>query len=115
VLDLGYQVIIVEIDENQHMMYDSSCESKRIMQLSQDVGGRPIVFIRFNPDEYNVGEKRITSCWGVNMNGMIVIKKTQKKEWNQRLSTLAGQITHWLQPENISSKTIETIHLYFNK
>lgn len=84
------------------------------MQLSQDVGGRPIVFIRFNPDEYNVGEKRITSCWGINMNGMIVIKKTQKKEWNQRLLTLAEQITHWLQPENVSIKTIETVHLYFN-
>lgn len=37
------------------------------MQLSQDVGHRPIIFIRFNPDEYNVGEKRITSYWGINM------------------------------------------------
>ena len=36
-LDLGHQVIIVEIDENQHIDYDSSCEDKRIMELSQDV------------------------------------------------------------------------------
>lgn len=56
VLDLGYQLIIVEIDENQHTTYDCSCENKRIMQLSQDVGHRPIIFIRFNPDEYNVGK-----------------------------------------------------------
>ena len=46
--DLGFQVIIVEIDENQH----TTCENKRLMELSQDVGHRPIVMIRFNPDEY---------------------------------------------------------------
>lgn len=51
-LDLGYQVVIVEIDENQHDGYDCSCENKRIMQLSLDVDHRPIVFIRFNPDDY---------------------------------------------------------------
>lgn len=51
-LDLGYQVIIIEIDENQHRSYDCSCETKRIMELSRERGHRPIVFIRFNPDEY---------------------------------------------------------------
>ena len=51
-IDLGYQVIIVEIDENQHIDYDCSCENKRIMELSQDVGHRSLIFIRFNPDEY---------------------------------------------------------------
>jgi hypothetical protein len=38
-LDLGDQVLIVEIDENQHNVYDCSCESLRIVQLSEDVGG----------------------------------------------------------------------------
>ena len=49
-LDFGYQIVIIEIDENQHNNYDCSCENKRIMELSQDLGHRPIVFIRFNPD-----------------------------------------------------------------
>jgi hypothetical protein len=48
-LDLGYQVIIIEVDENQHKFYENICENKRIMEISQDVGHRPIVFIRFNP------------------------------------------------------------------
>lgn len=30
-LDLGYQVIVIEIDENQHIDYDCSCENKRLM------------------------------------------------------------------------------------
>jgi hypothetical protein len=48
-LDLGYQVIIIEVDENQHQGYENICENKRLMELSLDVGHRPIVFIRFNP------------------------------------------------------------------
>jgi hypothetical protein len=115
ILDLGYHVIIVEIDENQHSTYDCSCENKRIMQLSQDVGHRPMIFIRFNPDGYNVGEKRITSCWGVNMHGIAIIKKTQQKEWAKRLTTLANQITYWTQPENVTNKTVEIIQLYYDE
>jgi hypothetical protein len=70
-LDMGYQIIIIEIDENKHIDYDCSCENKRIMELSQDVGHRPIIFIRFNPDEYTNKENKITSCWGVNKNGNV--------------------------------------------
>jgi len=35
--------------------------NNRLMELSQDVGFRPIVFIRFNQDGY-----KITSCWYIN-------------------------------------------------
>jgi hypothetical protein len=50
-LDMGSHVIIVEIDENQHTDYDCSCENKRLMEISQDIGHRPVIFIRFNPDD----------------------------------------------------------------
>ena len=69
-LDLGYQIIIVEIDENQHIDYDCSCENKRTMELSQDVGHRPIVFIRFNPDDYKNQNNPIASCWGIDKRGI---------------------------------------------
>ena len=42
VLDLLYQIVI--IDENQHIDYDCSCENKRIMELSQDIAHRPIIY-----------------------------------------------------------------------
>ena len=113
-LDLGYQVIIVEIDENQHIDYDCSCENKRIMELSQDVGHRPIVFIRFNPDEYEKDGTNITSCWGQNKKGLCVVKKTKKTEWEERLNTLKEQIIYWIHPDNITSKTIEIIQLFYN-
>jgi hypothetical protein len=113
-LDLGYQVIIVEVDENQHIDYDCSCENKRIMELSQDVGHRPIVFIRFNPDEYEKDGINISSCWGCDKNGLCVVKKTKKNEWTERLHVLEETISYWINPENTTSKTIETIQLFYD-
>lgn len=113
-LDMGYQIIIIEIDENQHIDYDCSCENKRIMELSQDVGHRPIIFIRFNPDDYTNQDKKISSCWGVNKNGICVIKKTKKKEWDERLNSLKEQIHYWTDPNNKTDKTIEVVQLFYD-
>jgi hypothetical protein len=113
-LDLGYQVLIIEIDENQHTYYECSCENKRIMELSQDVGHRPIVFIRFNPDDYIKDGINITSCWGVNKNGICCIKKIKNDEWLQRLNILRQHIAYWINPENTTNKTIEIIQLYYD-
>jgi len=113
-LDLGYQVIIVEIDENQHIDYDCSCENKRLMELSQDLGHRPIIFIRFNPDDYDKNGKTVTSCWGTDKNGICVVKKSKKKEWTDRLCALEQQIDYWTTPENQTSKLIEIVQLFYD-
>jgi len=113
-LDLGYQVIIIEIDENQHIGYDCSCENKRIMELSQDIGHRPIIFIRFNPDEYYNEKEKITSCWGTNKNGICVVKKTKNKEWTERLEALSNQIDYWIDKQNKTDKTVEILQLFYD-
>jgi hypothetical protein len=113
-LDLGFQIIIIEIDENQHTDYGSSCENKRIMELSQDVGHRPIVFIRFNPDDYKNNDVNITSCWGQNNKGICVVKKSKEKEWDERLQSLENQINYWINIDNKTDKTVEIIQLYYD-
>jgi hypothetical protein len=114
-LDLGYQIIIVEIDENQHNKYDCSCENKRLMELSQDLGHRPIIFIRFNPDDYiNINNQRVRSCWSITKKTGIV-KIEYKKEWNNRLECLKDQINYWTQTENKTDKTLEVIQLFYNQ
>jgi hypothetical protein len=113
-LDLGYQVIIVEVDENQHEQYDCSCENKRLMELSQDVNHRPLVFIRFNPDDYMLSETRITSCWAYNKLGVCTIKKTKQKEWSVRLETLCSQITYWMNESHQTDKMVEVIPLFYD-
>jgi hypothetical protein len=109
-LDLGYQVIIIEIDENQHDNY--SCENKRLMQLSQDLNHRSIIFIRFNPDDYiDENNKKIKSCWSTMKTGIIKIENTE--EYNNRLMELKNQINYWIN--NQTNKTIELVKLFYDK
>ena len=113
-LDLGYQILIVEIDENQHADYDCSCENKRLMELSRDLGHRPIVFVRFNPDEYEKNGTSIKSCWGLNGNGITIIKQNKEKEWLERLNALEESIIYWINPVNVTNKTIELVPLFYD-
>jgi hypothetical protein len=111
-LDMGSHVIIVEIDENKHNNYDCICENKRLMELSQDLQHRPIVFIRFNPDDYtNVDGILVKSCWKLNKLGVMQITKTKQTEWDERIESLKQQIQYWM--DNPTEKTIETIELFY--
>jgi hypothetical protein len=113
-LDLGYQVIIIEIDENQHIKYDCSCENKRLMEISQDIGHRNIVFIRFNPDEYILSDNtKVKSCWKFNKHGIVYVPKNKESEWSLRLLSLKTQIEYWLNHQTY--KMIETVQLYYNE
>ena len=112
-LDMGSHVIIIEIDENKHSTYDCSCENKRIMELSQDVNHRPIVFIRFNPDSYIDKEgNTVKSCWkNHTKTGIMYVPEKQKVEWNMRLESLKTQVEYWIN--NSTDKTIEIIEMFY--
>jgi len=114
-LDLGEQIIMLEVDENKHNNYDCSCENKRMMELSQDVGHRPIILIRFNPDAYKQNGTKISSCWGLNKNHICVVKEEKVDEWTKRLYALQLQIEYWIHPEHTTDKTIEIIQLFYDE
>ena len=113
-LDMGSHIIIIEIDENQHINYDSTCELKRINQLSEDLGFRPVIYIRFNPDSYikkgNIKEK---SCWMTNKQGIFVVNSDQNNFWKKRLDVLEENIKTCI--EKTTENLIETIHLFFDE
>ena len=111
-IDLGYQVLLIEVDETQHKSY--SCENKRIMTISQDIYHRPLIVLRFNPDTYHDGEKKVTSCWGNDGNGICVVKKCKKKEWENRCSALLERISFWLDPKNKMDKTLHVEQLFYD-
>jgi hypothetical protein len=85
------------------------------MEISQDINHRPLIFIRFNPDDYKKGTTNITSCWGIGTSGLYTIKKNKKSEWIERLQTLQNQISYWLNPENQTNKTVEIIQLFYDE
>ena len=95
--------IIVEIDEHQHKNY--SCENKRTMTLFKDLGSRPIVFIRFNPDKY--GDNK--SCFSKTpKTGQL---KPNKKELDKRLPVLKKTIHQYLEPQN---KNVHIVKLFYD-
>lgn len=113
-LDMGSHVVIIEVDEHQHKNYESICENKRIMEISQDLHHRPIIFIRFNPDGYeNEDGEIVNSCWTTHKStGIAMISKKKENEWTARLETLKQKIQYCI--ENQSEKTIEIIELFFD-
>lgn len=52
IIDFKYFSVCLEVDENQHKSYACECEQGRMIQIHQDFGGTPVLFIRYNPDDY---------------------------------------------------------------
>lgn len=113
-IDMGSHSIIIEIDENQHDGYENICENKRTMLLFNDLGNRPLVFIRFNPDSYyNKKNEFIKSCWSLSKERIAIINRTKKDEWKNRLNTLKDSIAFYIKNE--PKKELECINLYYDK
>jgi hypothetical protein len=113
-MDLGEYVIITEVDESQHDAYDCTCENKRLMQLFTDVGSRPLVMVRFNPDKYiNQKQKSVASCWGYTKEkGLCVVKPNKTAEWDQRLATLKTTLD--LVMSQGTDSEVRVIHLFYD-
>lgn len=113
-LDLLTHVIIVEVDENQHSEYNNLCNNLRTMQISQDLAHRPVVFIRFNPDEYIINGEKVPSCFYINKGGICVISNKKMEQWNKRLQILKEEIIKYINIDICSLKTIQNVYLFYN-
>jgi len=111
-IDLLTHSIIIEVDEDQHEAYDSTCENKRMMELFQDLGNRPVVLIRFNPDSYmDDNDKKVKSCFKYHKTlGLPIIENEAK--WQARLSVLKLVIEKHI--EKIPEKEVTIEQLFFN-
>ena len=105
-IELLTHTIIIECDEDQHNNY--SCENKRMMQLFTDLGDRPIIFIRFNPDKYTQNNTNYEECFYYDDKNKL---KVNKIEWLKRSKVLLDTIK---SNEQLSDKEITIIKLYYN-
>ena len=97
--------IILECDEFQHKRESKECELKRMQLIYEDLGNRPIIFIRFNPDNYiNKKGVKIRSCFTKD-------KKLNKSEWKKRIKLLLERVNYYIihQPE------LEIEYLFYNE
>lgn len=109
-IDMGFQYIIVEIDENQHKNYEEICENKRLMEIYNALEYRKMVVIRFNPDTYiDKNNKTITSC----INNYGKVKLNKKQEWENRLNKLKECIDKYILNE--INKSVQIEYLYYDE
>jgi len=115
-IDLLLYSIIIECDENQHKNYE--CENKRTMQLFEDLGNRPLILIRFNPDIYTENNKKIKGCFKPLTKIEDIHKKKfydlNEEEWKRRLDILE-EIIRENMTEDIPKKEIKEIKLFYDE
>jgi hypothetical protein len=109
--------IVIECDEYQHINYE--CENKRTMQLFKDLGNRPLVLIRFNPDTYvDENEEKVQGCF-IPLTKVEDIHKKRfyninEKEWVRRLNILEQKIKEYLSLDTFPNKEITEIKLFYS-
>jgi len=111
-IHLNKHSIIIEIDENQHKFYNPICDEARINNI-QEALNRPIIIIRFNPDDYTDKGKKIKSCFKDDeKTGLKTIPKNKLDDWNNRLSVLKNIINDNL--EYLNDEPIKIIKLFYD-
>ena len=99
--------------ENEVIEYiKSKFKNIRTMEISKDINHRPMVIIRFNPDDYINDEGiKIQSCWRSTKNGVVLVKN-RNEDWNIRIKKLRKRLKFWLK--NIPQKTIIQEKLFYD-
>ncbi len=119
-LELDGYYIIVEIDENQHVKYDETCENRRIVGLYIDVNHENIdgdniddiklVIIRLNPDKYVTNGVITKGCFEKRKDRNELI--TRKNEFAIRFETLKSVVGGHVSKQ--PAKAITLINLFMD-
>jgi len=78
--DLFTHTVIVECDENDHKNYSTTCEIAKLNETFTDLADRPMILIRFNPDNYEGKSCFDNEC------------KLIKGEWTKRIKVLKKEL-----------------------
>ena len=101
-IDCGSHCLMIEVDEHRHVNY--SCEEKRMVELYEDIGFRKIVFIRFNPDAYEIEEAYYDSPFHYTDSGVVHL---DEEELNSRVAKLIDCINLHKDAEPAEQLTVE--------
>ena len=115
-VDLGTHVLIVEVDERQHDVYDTSCERRRMMELFTDVGRRPVVFLRFNPHKYvDARDTVVPTPWTKDpKTGKPRVTPRRQEEWDARVDKLCARIQYWTTLDGFPEKEVTSELLFYD-
>ena len=109
-LDLLDRTIIIETDEFQHVRYSNNTEDQRITTIASDLSKPYLIVIRINPDGYRTSDGIDRPSPWTNQ----TIDANHLADWEQRLERLKREVSHWIDADNIPTKHIEYIRLFFS-
>jgi hypothetical protein len=95
---IGNTVFSIEVDENQHVSYNTTCEENRNNEIFTEWGGK-LVLIRYNPDKYRDSNG--------NVKNPSIVKRTEilKREVEKQMSRISG---------GNNSDLYEQVYLFYN-
>jgi hypothetical protein len=80
------------------------------MELFVDLGNRPIVFVRLNPDAYKLADKRVKGVFSVSKGGTMT---QNKKEFSRRYDSLLEAVESAIAI--VPTKTVSSVKLYYSE
>jgi hypothetical protein len=93
-------VLLVEVDEKSHDVYDCGEERERERIFAAHVPkGATVALIRFNPDAYDdvVTGERVPSCFKYSLVEQCVsVNPARKEDWEMRTSVLKDWVQHFI-------------------
>jgi len=108
--DFGSYVLIIEIDEHQHLRNCVSSEKAKMNEIWEQLGNKPIGFLRFNLDEYtdenDVKHPSMFVTYRVS-NGERRVKARDTCEFEERTTKLVEMV------ENMISNEIEGVQFMY--
>ena len=96
IYDCLTHIVILEIDEHQHRSYQHFCECSRVSELVNAVGGMPVHFIRFNPHNFYIKDKKISDI-----------------HWTKRMDILTDTLKYNI--DNLHEGFVRITQLYYDK
>jgi hypothetical protein len=84
--------VIVEVDENQHRGYEESCECARISEIVGAIGGKAVVFIRYNPDNVRSNGSRVTVTAAERIDLLVATVKAELAKCHDEFSVRVVQL-----------------------
>lgn len=101
--------ILPEINENQHKDRDPSCENRKLMEEFLDLGNRPVVEIRFNPDGYvDANDIKHQPCFEFDTKGKMTVPKN---ELERRMSVFVSEIQ---KAHTVPDKEVSVVELFYD-
>jgi hypothetical protein len=94
-LEIDNKLIVVEVDEKQHIKYNTEQEENRNISIKNacEINNKKLIIIRFNPDNYKKGKNKVPSPWKNN-------KLQDECAWLNRLNSLKETILFNIKNDN---------------